>query len=114
MHCWKGNLSEIQILFRYLKNISILPLYKHFSRNGSEMDQELLSKKISDFQRMKILYIALQHVIWRFRINHYFREIFRFHDFMNALMISQDLYLSIKSQVVTHLKSPDHVLQSFI
>ena len=34
---------------------------------------------------MNILYIALKHVIWRFRICNYFREIFRFRDFMNTL-----------------------------
>ena len=34
---------------------------------------------------MSILYIALKHVIWRFRIYNYFREIFKFRDFMNTL-----------------------------
>ena len=32
-HCWKEGLSEIKILFTYLKNISISQLYKQFSRN---------------------------------------------------------------------------------
>ena len=34
---------------------------------------------------MDILYIALKHVIWRFGICNYFREIFKFRDFMNTL-----------------------------
>ena len=34
---------------------------------------------------MNILYIPLKHVIWRFRICNYFREVFKFGDFMNTL-----------------------------
>ena len=34
---------------------------------------------------MNILYISLKHVKWRFRICNYFREIFKFRDFMNTL-----------------------------
>ena len=34
---------------------------------------------------MNILYMALKHVICRFRICNYFRETFRFRDFMNTL-----------------------------
>ena len=34
---------------------------------------------------MNILYIALKHVIWRFRIRNYSLEIFKFRDFMNNL-----------------------------
>ena len=34
---------------------------------------------------MNILYITLKHVVWRFRIRNYFREIFKFRDFMNTL-----------------------------
>ena len=30
---------------------------------------------------MNILYIALKHVIWKFRIYHYFREIIKFRNF---------------------------------
>ena len=29
--------------------------------------------------------IALKHVIWRFRIRNYFREVFKFPNFMNTL-----------------------------
>ena len=34
---------------------------------------------------MNILYIALKQVIWRFRICNYFREMYKFRDFMNTL-----------------------------
>ena len=34
---------------------------------------------------MNILYIALKHVIWRFRVCNYFSEMFKFRDFMNTL-----------------------------
>ena len=34
---------------------------------------------------MNILYIILKHVVWRFRICTYFREMFKFRDFMNTL-----------------------------
>ena len=51
------------------------------------MGPERLLEKISNFQNMKILYIILKHLVWRFRIYNYFREIFKFHDFMNSLRI---------------------------
>ena len=41
--------------------------------------------KIFQLLVMNILYIALKHVIWRFRIRNYFREMFKFRDFMNTL-----------------------------
>ena len=44
---------------------------------------------------MDISYTALKHVIWRFRICDYFRKIFKFRDFMDALMISQN-------QIIVH------------
>ena len=34
---------------------------------------------------MNILDIALKHLIWRFEICNYFREISKFRDFMNTL-----------------------------
>ena len=36
---------------------------------------------------MNILYVTLKHAIQRFRICNYFHQIFKFRDFMNALMI---------------------------
>ena len=49
------------------------------------MALERLLEKNSNFQNMKILYIILKHVVWRFQIYNYFREIFKFRDFMNTL-----------------------------
>ena len=46
------------------------------------MAPEWLSEKIADFLNMNI---ALKHIIWRFRICNYFREMFKFRDFMNTL-----------------------------
>ena len=66
------------IHFKYWKNIFISRLYEQFSRNDS-------TKKISNFQNINILYIALKHVIWRFRIRNYFCEISKFRDFTNTL-----------------------------
>ena len=37
------------------------------------MAPERLFEKISNFKIMNILYIILQHVVWRFRIYNYFR-----------------------------------------
>ena len=34
---------------------------------------------------MNILYIALKHVIWKFRIYNYFSELSQFRDSMNTL-----------------------------
>ena len=59
--------------------------YKQFSRNVSAMAPEQLFEKISNFKNMTVLYIILKQVVWRFRIYDYFREIFKFRDFMNTL-----------------------------
>ena len=42
-------------------------------------------KNFKLLKNMNILYIALKHVICKFRICNYFHEIFRFRDFMNTL-----------------------------
>ena len=67
---------------------------------------------------MNILHIILKHVVWRFRIYNYFRELFKFRDFMNKLRNftrSVFAYIFVKfeyfAKVIIHLKSPDHVLQ---
>ena len=49
------------------------------------MAPEQLFEKISNFKNMNVLYIILKHGVWRFRIYNYFREIFKFRDFMNTL-----------------------------
>ena len=46
------------------------------------MAPERLLKKISNFKNMNILYIILKHVVWRFRIYNYFREISKFRENM--------------------------------
>ena len=76
---------ENRIHFKYLKNILISRFYKQFSRNGFAMAPEQLFEKIADFKIMNTLYIILKHVIRRFRIYNYFREIFKFRNFMNTL-----------------------------
>ena len=53
--------------------------------NFREMTRKMAPEKISDFSNMNILYIALKHVISRYRIRNYFCEISKFRDFMNAL-----------------------------
>ena len=53
--------------------------------NFREMAPERLFEKISNFENMNMLYIILKHVVWRFRIYNYFREIFKFREFMNTL-----------------------------
>ena len=76
-HTNKGGLTKIWELF----NVIRWRLYEQFSRNYSAMAPE----KISNFQNIKMLYIAFKHVIWRFRICNYFCEISKFRDFMNTL-----------------------------
>ena len=95
----------------------ISPFYKQFSRNGFAMAPEQLFEKISDFKNMNVLYIILKHVVWRFRIYNYFREIFKFRDFMNTLRnFAKSVFAHILekfeyfAKVITYSKSPDHVL----
>ena len=81
------------------------------------MAPESLSEKISDIKNINILYIALKHVIWRFRICDYFREMFKLHDLLNTLrnfvksvfarIFAKFKYLS-KPFILTEY--PDHVL----
>ena len=66
---------------------------------------------------MNILYMALKHIIWRFRICNYFRKMFKFRDFMNTLrnfvksvfacIFAKFKYLA-KQFILT--ESSDHVL----
>ena len=83
MYRWKGNLTASGIQFKYWENILISLFYEQFSRNDSSMVPERLFKKISNFENMNILYIILKHVVWRFRIYNYFREIFKFRENMS-------------------------------
>ena len=79
---WKVNSTANRIHFKYLKNILISRFCEQFSRNASAMAPERMFEKNSDFEIMNILYIILKHVVWRFRIYHYFREIFKFRENM--------------------------------
>ena len=57
----------------------------NFRKMASQWLQNGLFEKISNLKNMNILYIILKHVVWRFRIYNYFREISKFRDFMNTL-----------------------------
>ena len=110
---WKGNLIASRIHFKDCKNILILRLYEQFSRNDSAMAPEWLSEKISNFKNMNILYISS----WGFRICNYFREIFKFRDFMNTLInFAKSVFAHIFAKFIYFAKqfisteSPDHVL----
>ena len=74
---WKGNLMASRVHLKCWKNILILRLYERFSQNDSAMAPE----KIFKLSNMNILYIALKHVIWRFRIC--IIQISRFYEHFN-------------------------------
>ena len=85
--------------------------------NFREMAPERMFEKISNFKIMNILYIILKHVVWRFRIYNYFREIFKFRENMSINRF-REISLSVRKiakfdyfgKVVIYSKSPDHVL----
>ena len=75
------------------------------------------SKKISSFKIMNILYIILKHVVWRFRIYNYFREILKFRENMSknrfreiSLSVHKITKFEYFAKVIIYSKSPDHVL----
>ena len=85
------------------------------------MAPERLSEKISNFLNMNILHIVLKHVIWRFRICNYFREMFKFCDFINTLKnFAKSVFACIfekfnylaKQFILT--ESPDPLMYSFL
>ena len=57
----------------------------NFREMGLQWLRNGCSKKFQTLKIIHILYISLKHVVWRFRIYNYFREIFKFRDFMNTL-----------------------------
>ena len=79
--------------------------------NFREMAPERMSEKISNLKIMNILYIILKHVVWRFRIYNYFREIFKFRENMSKNRF-REISLSVHkiAKVIIYSKSPDHVL----
>ena len=85
--------------------------------NFREMTPQRLQKKVSNFEIVKILYIALKHVIWRFRICNYFCEISKFRYFINTLRnFAKSVFAHISAKFKYFAKqfilteSPDHVL----
>ena len=96
-----------RIHFNLWENILISRLYVQFSQNDSAMAPE----------NINISYIALDHLIWRFRICNYFCEISKCRNFMNTLI---NLVKSVSSHISAKLTyfakkiiltgSPDHVL----
>ena len=114
---WKGNFLKIPIHFRYRQNIAISRLYEQFSGNDPQRLRNGSRKKFRLLKYEYIIYIALNHVIWRFRICNYFYEISKFRDFMNTLRnfaksvfahISAKFKYFAKQFILT--KSPDYVL----
>ena len=114
---WKGNLTASRIHFRYWKNILISRLYEQFWRNDSVMAPKWLSEKLPNFSIINMSYMALKHVIWRFQICNYFREIFKFRGFINFLRnLAKYVFAHIfakckyieKQFILT--ESPDHAL----
>ena len=85
------------------------------------MAPEQLFEKISSFNNMNVLYTILKYVVWRFRIYNYFREMFKFRDFMNTLRnFAKSVFAHIFAKfeyfakVIIYSRSPDHVLHSDI
>ena len=83
-----------------MKNILISRFYEQFSRNGSAMAPEQLFEKISNIKIMNMLYIILKHVVWRFRICNYFREIFKFRENISKNRFRENFLVFIKKGLV--------------
>ena len=81
----------------------------NFPRRDSAVAPEWLSEKISSFQNMNMLYMALKQVIWRFQMCDYFREIFRFRDFMNTLRnFAKSVFAQCFAKQFISTEFPDH------
>ena len=55
---------------------------------------------------MNKLYIISKHVVWRFGICNYFREIFKFRDFMNTL---RNFAKSVFAHIFAFIKLFSHI-----
>ena len=84
--------------------------------NFREMAPERLFEKNSNFKNMNMLDIILKHEVWRFRIYNYFREIFKFRDFMDTLRhFAKSVFAHIFAKfeyfakVIIYSESPDLV-----
>ena len=85
--------------------------------NFREMAPERMFEKISNLKIMNILYFILKHVVWRFRIYNYFREILKFRENMRknrfckiSLSVHKIAKFEYFAKVIIYSKSPDHVL----
>ena len=76
----KENLSESPNHLKYLEHILISRFNEHFSQNCRNLGHFWKFEKISNSQNTNILYVILKHVIWRFQIYKFSREIFKFRE----------------------------------
>ena len=88
--------------------------FRKMLHNGSRM---ALRKKFKTLKYEHIIYIALKHVIWRFRICNYLHKIFKCRGFMNTLRnfaksVFAHIFAKFKyfAKQFTLTESPDHVL----
>ena len=79
----------------------ILRPYEQFLRDDSANRYTMAPEKNYNFQNMKIFYIALTHVTWRFRICDYFCKIPKFCNFMNN---SSNFVKSVFAHISVKLK----------
>ena len=111
IYYWKGNVMASRIHFKYWKKyFDFATLWEIFAKWLCK-DSAMAPEKISNFQNMNILYIALKQVIWRFPICNYFWEISKFRDFMNTLRnFAKSVFAHISAKQFILTESPDHVL----
>ena len=110
----KENLSESPNHQKYWENILVSRFYEQFSRNRRNLGHFRKFEKISNSQNMNILYIILKHVVWRFQIYNFFREIFKFREdksnnqdfakFVNAFVKPRNLNFSRNKLYIWNLQ----------
>ena len=54
IHCWKGNSSEINILFRYFEKFSILQIYGWLLQNGRPFSVVRKRFKLLEYERLTL------------------------------------------------------------
>ena len=88
---------------------------RNFRKMTPTMAPEWLSEKNFRFFQYEPIIYSLKHVIWRFQICNYFREMFKFCNFMNTLgNFAKSVFARIlisEIQIFREtIESPDHVL----
>ena len=85
--------------------------------NFREMAPQWMFEKISNLKIMNILSIILKHVVWRFRIYNYFREISKFRENMSknrfreiSLSVHKIAKFEYFAKLIIYSKSSDHGL----